>query len=415
MMDPGPERTESLIKVTLFSLFCVGLFLVVFSLPSVVIGVPAGIPSDRSDTMRAPSPPPSEQQGHTTFDSSEKSPPSANETTLVITTIDGKTKTPLGDVSLSIDGASIGLTNQKNGTFSTSADSDTVTIRAMKTGYKDSVVEINPRTLNHVTIALFHSDIIPVKLSGPKESMIDVVFLPSNTAYNCSTGAKIQLSEYPGDREIFEKDTIRVINNTFLKLDSLTSPSYILDQHYQNKFNFYYFWDGNTYADAFTGCAGTIPTSYWQEVPFADLTVVLYPKYYGTFSGMPCQPRGCTNSNGLGRVYHKVASDDHCLALHEIGHGLFGLMDTYCGNTYYAQNDPNPNVWRSEESCKATAQSNNWDPNICDQISGKSPELCLREFWRFDPSPEVMREGFFGGFGKASTKRIIYILDRAAT
>ena len=97
--------------------------------------------------------------------------------------------------------------------------------------------------------------------------------------------------------------------------------------------------------------------------------------------------------------------------MHEIGHGLYGLMDTYCGNTYYNENDPNPNVWNSEEKCQAAAIANNWNPGNCRQVQDTG-NGCQKEFWRWDPDPDIMYEGYYGTFGNASTKRIVNILDR---
>ena len=47
--------------------------------------------------------------------------------------------------------------------------------------------------------------------------------------------------------------------------------------------------------------------------------------------------------------------------LHESGHVVFRLIDTYCGDTYYVENSPFPNVWSSEASCKKNAEQERWD------------------------------------------------------
>ena len=51
--------------------------------------------------------------------------------------------------------------------------------------------------------------------------------------------------------------------------------------------------------------------------------------------------------------------------LHESGHVVFGLIDTYCGDTYYVENSPFPNVWDSENSCKDSARRlEGWDSGV---------------------------------------------------
>lgn len=421
IMELRSDSKRRFLKIALISIFCIGLLLVVYSLPLAFPGLPIpfssrGVPAGPSLDPPSPEVPNSDFTGETgtpeSIEPTQKNQIPANEKAFMIKTIDGKTQEPLGSVALFIDGSPVGQTSSDTGTLAAFASPDVVTIRATKPGYQETTIRADLHTQREVSIELFNSAIIPVKRSGPTESRIDVVFLPSDTSFNCTADSKVQLDGYPGGRQQFERDVNRVINMTFFKLDSFTSPDYPLPQNYQDKFNFYYFWDGKTYADAFDGCSGKIPELYWQKAPFADITVILYPRYYGTYSGSPCQPRGCTNPNGLGRVYLKVAANDQYLTLHEIGHALFGLVDTYCGNTYYIQNDPNPNVWKSEESCRSTAQKNNWNPEACQQISQATPVPCLKDFWRIDPSVDIMGEGYFGKFGNASTKRIINILDQ---
>jgi hypothetical protein len=102
--------------------------------------------------------------------------------------------------------------------------------------------------------------------------------------------------------------------------------------------------------------------------------------------------------------------------LHESGHVVFGLIDTYCGDTYYIENSPFPNVWRSEYSCQQTAEQNGWNPSSCRQIlkpaSSRSKDPCVKDFWRADPDPDIMGSGAYSGrFGNASTLHIRYIFE----
>jgi hypothetical protein len=95
---------------------------------------------------------------------------------------------------------------------------------------------------------------------------------------------------------------------------------------------------------------------------------------------------------------------------------VFGLIDTYCGDTYYVENAPFPNVWSSEYSCKKNAEQEHWDSTRCRQIlktagiQSKNP--CVKTFWKVDPDPDIMGSGAYSGkFGNASTLHIRYIFD----
>ena len=107
----------------------------------------------------------------------------------------------------------------------------------------------------------------------------------------------------------------------------------------------------------------------------------------------------------------KTPDNQNVLFQHEIGHAIFGLVDTYCGDTLYWQNDPHPNVWSSQESCVADAINNSWDPSACRQIEAADPASCTKPFWRWDPDPDIMHEGYSGTFGKASTQRMTYVFN----
>jgi hypothetical protein len=102
--------------------------------------------------------------------------------------------------------------------------------------------------------------------------------------------------------------------------------------------------------------------------------------------------------------------------LHESGHVVFGLIDTYCGPTYYQENKPSPNVWSSQEACIATAIQEHWNTSECRQITkpatSRTREACVKNFWKWDPDPDIMGSGAYTGrFGNASTLRIRYMLD----
>jgi len=414
---------ENITRVGLIALFSIGILLIILSIIVAVSDIPFGnSPSPESAYTQIPNQ--SVNPGRDSLNVSRTGPvpvmdefrgpagPEGHD--IQIRTTDLKSGSPLGGVSVFINGQPRGISSD-NGTLNlliAGSGSNISTIRAVKDGYTEKTVQINPDSDDYVTIDLAPTGIIPIEINGPPESKIDVVFLPSDTSFNGTTNTKIMLGGYPGGQQQFESDVRRFIADTVWTYPAKVSPWYPLPRDYQERFNFYYFWDGRTYADAFDGCSGTIPKKYWQEVTFSDLSIILYPSYQGRYLGPPAPPAGCTNPNGLGGVYLKVAADTPKLGIHEIGHGLYGLLDTYCSNSlYYTENDPNPNVWNSMENCQAYARANSWNPDACTQISGGEPAPCTVRFWRWDPDPDIMDEWWAGTFGNASSKRILTIIN----
>ena len=147
---------------------------------------------------------------------------------------------------------------------------------------------------------------------------------------------------------------------------------------------------------------------------FSDLTIILYPRYDGWHTDSTTQPVGCFEDTGTGHKLMKIPMNRDMLIYHELGHALFGLVDTYCGDTDYFENDPFPNVWSSSETCRNSAIADNRDPSKCRIIEQDSAgrDSCMKSFWRWDPDPDIMRVSD-GKFGAASTKRIEYILNKA--
>jgi hypothetical protein len=77
--------------------------------------------------------------------------------------------------------------------------------------------------------------------------------------------------------------------------------------------------------------------------------------------------------------------------VHESGHALFGLRDEYCCDSRYFQNDPNPNIWSSEDACRDDAADEGWDPDDCREFCPSGSGNCGSGFWKIDPDHCVMR------------------------
>jgi hypothetical protein len=344
--------------------------------------------------------------------------PAKNSFDLTVLTKDAKTGTFMGGAQIYLDGGSVGSTSEKDGKqILSEVQRGTHTIRVAKTGFEEITRSVDISEKKQVSFTLNRSKIIPVQIHGSTDDKIDVVFVASKTSFNCNSKIKIQTEVYSGDQKRFVFDVNNKVESVFLKLDTLTSGFVGLPKDFRERFNFYYYWDNENFADAFDGCAGTLPGDFWSDAPFTDVAIILYPSYEGFYSGPPCEPNGCANGLGPGSgSWLKAPADSPAIFLHESGHVVFGLIDTYCGDTYYVENSPYPNVWSSESSCKKYAEQERWDVLSCRQIvkpaSSRSKNPCVKNFWKADTDPDIMGSGAYSGrFGNASTSRIRYIFD----
>ena len=338
--------------------------------------------------------------------------------TLTLFVSDAMTGKPMDGARVYLDGGYRGTTTTgpAGGAFTLSAvTKGTHTVRVTKTGYHEQTKKIVFPETTRVDIGIAKGFLVPLDTPGPVSERIDIVFYPSSTSYNCKNHAKVPVTDYITDETRFREDVTSLINQSLLSLDKDISGPTLLPDNYQNVFNFYYYFDPASPADAFSGCSGTIPEKYFTEVPFNDITVILYPTYYGIYSDPTCQPTGCFQNHGPGRCLMKAPADKVVLFKHESGHAVFELVDTYCGDTYYYQNDPYPNVWSSLETCKADARANNRDPGLCRQIATTSAGTtsCIRNYWQWDPEIDIMANGYTGKFGEAATQRINYVIRQA--
>jgi hypothetical protein len=344
--------------------------------------------------------------------------PNTTSFDLTIRTWDAKNGTPVIGAHVYLDGESVGTSSDDKGIKELrNIARGNHTIRITKTGYEEVTRKITVDKTEHMIIQLNGSKLIPLVLNGPVESKIDIVFIPSTTAYNCNLKKKIPIDTYTGDRQQFVNDVTTKIIPLFSRLDTLTSAQVGLPSDYADRFNFYYYWDPEDKADAFDGCAGKLPEQFRKNAPATDVAIILYPSYLGMYSGSPCEPNACANGLGPGSGSQlKAPADSTMIFLHESGHVVFGLIDTYCGPTYYRENSPAPNVWSTLDACMTSAAQEHWDTSECRQITkpatSSTPEACVKNFWKLDPDPDIMGSGAYSGrFGNASTLHIRYMLD----
>jgi hypothetical protein len=337
---------------------------------------------------------------------------------LTVVTKDAKTGTFMGGARVYLDGESIGSTSDPEGKLAVrDIGRGSHTLRVAKTDYEEITRPVTITENEQVSFILNRSHVLPVQIHGSTEDTIDIIFVASNTSYDCTAKTKIPDDEYVRDEQKFVTDLNSTIDTIYLKLDTYTSGFVGLPDNYRQRFNFYYYWDSDNFADAFDGCAGKLPDTFWDDAPFADVAVIMYPSYKGHYTGSPCEPIGCANGLGPGSgSWLKAPADSPMIFLHENGHVLFGLIDTYCGDTFYVENSPFPNVWDTEEACIKDAETKHWTTSLCRQIlkpaGSRLKNPCVKNFWREDPDPDIMGSGAYSGtFGNASTSRIRYIFE----
>ncbi len=338
--------------------------------------------------------------------------------TLLVVVTDSHTGSSLYGAAVYVDGAYEGNTSGVDGAGTldlSNIEKGSHTLRVTDTGYRPFLETFAYPGEPEIHISLSNSPLVPLTPENNNSRGLTIVFVPSSTYFRTSDDTVVSTDTYTGNETLFRQDVNRIINDTFDNLGAVTDPALPLPKDYQGRLNFYYYFDPSSPADAFSGCAGTIPDSYWDEVTFSDLSVILYPLYDGTYTNTSYQPIGCYENSGIGHKLMKIPANRETLAYHESGHGLYGLVDTYCGDTDYFENTPYPNIWSSQNGCISSAIVDNRDPSGCRQVQSDTSDAdsCIKNFWRWDPDPDIMKTGEYGMFGAASTERIAYILNKS--
>ena len=298
---------------------------------------------------------------------------------LMVMVKNSNTGTGISGARVYLDGGFEGTTSGSPGSLTlTSIPAGEHSIRVISRGFLENISMVQVPDEKEVIIPLHPVKVIPIGNQGPVEDRIDVVFVPSKTEYDCTKKEIITTDYYTSNEDNFRNDVNSVIHNDFATLNAKTSKEEGLPANYQDLFNFYYYSDPGDFADAFNGCAGTLPEDFYEDAPFTDVAIIIYPNYGGIYSGS-CAPEGCTSSLGLGiSTWLKAPANPGGLLTHEVGHAVFGLMDTYCGVTYYAENDPYPNIWASSSACLLAAKENQWNPMLCRQIATRPKTVILQ-------------------------------------
>lgn len=263
-----------------------------------------------------------------------------------------------------------------------------------------------------------NSKVKAIYLTDDPGKSIDIVFIPSSTSYSDQNAKKVSSTEYTKSEETFRAVATDAVTNWYWKLDTLSSEPLLPD--YRERFNFYYYWDPLDTGDAMGSCSGVTPKNFWTNAPFTDVAAILYPPtwekasdgFYYSYAG------GCANKLGPVKSTFKAPGyvSHGAVVVHESGHAVFGLGDTYCGNTYYGYIDPKANVWPLKGWCETDAKNQGLSISNCRQISYDDPTTttnpdCSKDFWKWDPDPDMMNQHFQGKFGPRGVGRINFIFN----
>lgn len=262
------------------------------------------------------------------------------------------------------------------------------------------------------------SKVKTIYLNGDPSNSIDIVFVASSTSYSNVNKKSMSSTDYTKSEETFRSVATDAVTNWYWKLDTLSSLPIPAD--FRDRFNFYYYWDPYSAGDAMASCAGSLPSGFWTNAPFADVGAILYPptwekssdgNYY-SYAG------GCADKLGPFKSHFKAPGygNHGAVVIHESGHAVFGLGDTYCGDTWYGYIDPKANHWPYKNWCEIDVKNAGLDPSKCRQIIYDDPATttnpdCSKDFWKWDPDPDLMNDHWIGKFGPRGVERINYIFN----
>lgn len=274
------------------------------------------------------------------------------------------------------------------------------------------------------------SSVEPVRIKGkPNKGLIDIVFIPHEDYKN--QGNIDYMSGY-------DFNVIETIRDGYFTMDEMSVDP--LPSGYKDKFNFYKYKGG--YGTQY-GCDHKVPgeDAYWswlfqcsfcgtQNNLLCDLCKLTEPPYFWKLAPFTDSAgvlsrtgsKGCANA--LGTPSHWTArASDRDVEVHETMHSVFGLVDEYCGDTYYTQNDPYSNVWFSQSLCQSNATAEGWTLGTCRKIENPSSgciamstiPLVPTIVWRYDPDTpdqDIMTCSCSSyRFYEADVRRINYVFN----
>ena len=266
-------------------------------------------------------------------------------------------------------------------------------------------------------------EVQPLLISGHWKDALDVVFVPEDM--------------YAGDLAGFQDDVWAAIRDGYMNLAAFCIDPIPAD--YMDLFNFYWYWGSDfaewkkqcewwlpgekaykawmgwacTYVPALKtySCAGVAPSWFVSQAPWTDTAAVLAPADSGCAKGLvPPSRFAAPAARVVNAVYPAYGIE---VLMHESGHAIFGLNDTYCGNTHYEPSIINTNIWSTYLKCLLDSQAESWTLGKCCEIE---EWFVSKNVYRYDDNlttgSDMMDIDISGArFYEASTRRIAYFLD----
>ncbi len=205
---------------------------------------------------------------------------------------------------------------------------------------------------------------VPVLYTGPRSTSVDFVFIHDTDDY---VGGATDAN--------FLNDVRTAIQNAYYGGDPnfLNAGGFFLRR--QQTMNFWIALDGGDADGTNQTCTQLDPPPNWDSsYTFADAGVILHANFF----------RDCASPSR--RVFSSEPVSAGTL-LHETGHMPFGLADEYCGDTYYFQPDPRPNIYSNQQTCGDDALAIGVF-GACRQIQDPSSG-CTVNWFRLDPASTV--------------------------
>lgn len=184
-------------------------------------------------------------------------------------------------------------------------------------------------------------DPIPIRLKGNTADKLDVVLIPDTDITVAN----------------FRSQLHTVLDTLYFK--------YELIRFWRGVYNFYYSSRQGNYEEP---CVFTNPTNMANLTAVADTVAILHS----------ANLRDCRS----GTLMSSEIDYDKTL-IHESGHALFNLMDEYCCDSSYSQQDCEPNLYSSLANCQADAADVGYPATDCVQLTDGTQTL---NFWRIDPT-----------------------------
>ena len=317
------------------------------------------------------------------------SPPKPVPATSRVTVREADTGEIATNALVYLDGSAAGLTSDSEESILLPHVSEGGhSIRVTKDGFEETTKTVDIEGNQNLTVFLNPSKVIPLIVNGPPEGKIDIVFVASKTQYDCTNQETVTTDTFTSNRTLFQQDVSNLISDNYLSLDQFTSGQVGLPSDYKNRFNFYYYWDKNDFADAFEGCSGTLPDHFWENAPFADVAVIVYPTYTGIYTGT-CRAgrlRERAGARGRTRGSRSRLTGASSSCTRAVTRSSGSSMRT-AEIAYYTENDPFPNVWSSDAACSKSATR--WSSSTCKQITGAASTsggaTCSKQFYKYDP------------------------------